>query len=418
MGNEISRIEREFILESVSEKGIPVTLSGVRVEATVTVTTIDDDSLEVAGTLDLAPLFAAGSMARAYFSYYGHVMTFSSIVRSAKGPVLTLAFPEHIYKNLERRHARVPAPEGATVSFLLQETKVNLSFPKTEAFNPVEEPVYSEDYDPANIQELIQRFREKISHKVSVDQIKMFRDKGPASFEELLISKTAKILYIPDTAGRFPENDFQMGGRIITRSMMLQPDPKDILADETQDQLPLLLAEKRSQGITAEIYCPILYHQYVVGYIYLGQREGKDGVFDHDLLDYVYQFSQVLAYSLKVSGYFSEQIPDAENHGAEVVDISASGLLFASHSETLSKALMLYADLELTLNVGDRGLRLGARVMRKYEGKSMYYYGMQFMEITPEDFRFLFEYVYGRAVTVNDEELWEGGADPPSLDLG
>ena len=36
-------------------------------------------------------------------------------------------------------------------------------------------------------------------------------------------------------------------------------------------------------------------------------------------------------------------------------------------------------------------------------------------DIKPEDFRFIFEIVYGRSVTAEDEENWEGGTPPPKL---
>ena len=51
--------------------------------------------------------------------------------------------------------------------------------------------------------------------------------------------------------------------------------------------------------------------------------------------------------------------------------------------------------------------------MRRYEVEDMTYFGLQFMEIQPEDFRFLFDHVYGRPFTEKDDQLWEGGAKAP-----
>jgi hypothetical protein len=39
------------------------------------------------------------------------------------------------------------------------------------------------------------------------------------------------------------------------------------------------------------------------------------------------------------------------------------------------------------------------------------------MDIKPEDFRYLFEVVYGRSFTERDDRLWEGGAKPPEVVL-
>jgi hypothetical protein len=55
--------------------------------------------------------------------------------------------------------------------------------------------------------------------------------------------------------------------------------------------------------------------------------------------------------------------------------------------------------------------------MRKYKIKDIYFYGIQFLEVAPEDFRFLFEHVYGRPFADADDRFWEGGADPPELNF-
>lgn len=101
----------------------------------------------------------------------------------------------------------------------------------------------------------------------------------------------------------------------------------------------------------------------------------------------------------------------------EIIDISASGLLFTHSEKKLSELLGLYGDIQLILKVGHRKLQILSRVMRKYEYYGQYFYGIQFLEIEPEDFRFLFEYVYGRPFTEEDDRLWEGGAKPPELNF-
>jgi hypothetical protein len=40
-----------------------------------------------------------------------------------------------------------------------------------------------------------------------------------------------------------------------------------------------------------------------------------------------------------------------------------------------------------------------------------------FMRMQPEDFRFLFEHLYGKRFSEEYEGKWEGGAPPPPLDL-
>lgn len=417
MGIEVSRIEKEFILNSVSDHQIQLRLTGEKKQSIGDLKSIDEDFIEVSGQQDLPILFPSGSKMRVYFSYYGHVMTFKTVVRSVFENGIKIDAPDSIYRNLKRKFERVPAPENLRISFVLLDKKVTLNFPKTEEYDPVDFPEHAAEYDSTNLEELIESFREKTKHKVSINKINMFRDAGPKTFEEQIIVQTGRILFIPNTSGRFPENDYQIGGKIITRAMMLQQSNIDSDEDASHDRLPSMMASKRDQGIKAELYCPIIYHEYVVGYIYLAKREGKEGAFDHDLLELAFQFAKVLAYSLKIGGYFKGTIPEANTFESDIIDISASGLMFADNSSQLGDTLQLYTDLDLNLEMPDRTMRIGSRIMRKYQSTNVTFFGVQFMELKPEDFRFLFDYIYGRDVTQEDEQLWEGGSEPPELDF-
>ena len=153
----------------------------------------------------------------------------------------------------------------------------------------------------------------------------------------------------------------------------------------------------------------------MIGCIILEVWSDSKETLDDDVLEYVFQFSKILAYSLKLNGYFNKSNEVTAEYTTGIVDISASGLLFVNPSRELSLALTLYSDLELELKLKERTMTLGTRVMRKYTGKQTIYYGVQFLEIKPEDFRYLFDYVYGRTFNEYDDSLWEGGADPPVL---
>ncbi len=418
MGTQISRIEKEFVLNTVLDQQMELRLHGKQVEGRGVIERIDEDTIVVKTRKNAQDRFPPGSAMRIYFSYYGHVMTLASKVRTADEDSIRIDYPTLIHKNLERKYVRVPSPPDSTVSFTIQETKVELNFPKSEEYDPVEPPEVSADFDMESLETLIDQFRENVRKYADRNKIEMFRERKPKGLEEQLIAQSGKILFIPNTAGRFPENDYQVGGRIITRAMLLQNERMDLDESFSQDRLPALLSEKRQAGIRAEMYCPVIFHEYAVGYVYLARTDENKKVFDHDLLDYTHQFSKVLAYTLKSTGYFKGQIPEESEHTGEIIDISASGLLFSSSSERLREILTLYTDLDLRLAFGDRVMHVVGRVMRTFMSKDAGYFGVQFMEIKPEDFRFLFELVYGRAVTSDDEEYWEGGTEPPELDLG
>lgn len=415
MGTTISRIEKEFILNSVCDNAIRLRLSGYKVRTFGYLKSVDEEYIMIGADEPLSAYFSVGDNMRVYFSYFGHVMTFETVVRGFDDGELKAELPGSVHKNLTRKYERVSPPGDVSISFEIQEAKIELEFPKTEEYNPAEPPEYSDEYDPSDLEALVEVFREKVRKKASINSVIMLRERPPQTFEEKLVVKTGKILFIPNTAGRFPENDYGMGGRIITRAMMLNHEDIGPVDGSGQDLLPELLAEKRKKGIKAEIYCPVIYHEYAVGIIYLAQKIGAETVFDHDLLDETYQFSKILTYALQANGYFKEHERQSNSYSGDIIDISASGILFANSSKELDQALALYADIDLSVRFGQRSMRIGARVMRKLRDARMTYYGVQFMEIKPEDFRFVFEYVYGRTVTTEDEEQWEGGAPPPAL---
>ncbi|MFW6344581.1 MAG: PilZ domain-containing protein, partial [Sediminispirochaetaceae bacterium] len=175
--------------------------------------------------------------------------------------------------------------------------------------------------------------------------------------------------------------------------------------------------QKVEKGVFSEIYCPVVYQNYVVGYVYLANRSGESAPFSLKTLDFAVEFSYILAFTLKKHGYFSSEKKAVKEFYPEIVNVSGSGVLFAYPSGELTAAIGVYTDLELYFHINKRKIKIGSRVMRKYEAGGHVFFGVQFLEMEPEDFRFLFDYVYGRPYTDSDDRLWEGGAAPPQLDL-
>ena len=423
MGTLIRRIEKEFVLGAVSDKEMELEITANKIKATCKITKIGDEylMLQVNGDTiekERQSVFLVGEKLGAYFSYFGHVMTFTATIREVDVDVLRIDFPEALYKNLSRKYTRVSAPINSMVSFSLQDTQIDLSFPKSEEYDPVDVPDLAKTHDAKNMELLVETFREKVKRWASVNTLTMFRDRSPRGFEESIIARTGKILFIPDTSGSFPGDNSEFGERIITRELLLSDSvmlPGN--AGDSHDRIASFLSKKYERGVHAEIFCPILYRQYTAGYIYIAQDQDKVERFDQNLLDFIYQFSKIIAYSLKINGYFDDVLPEENDYEGAIVDISASGILFNNESEKLRTKLALFTDLDLVLKFGDRTLRVVGRIMRKAQLDGTTLYGVQFMQVKPEDFRFLFEYVYGRVVSSEDEAMWEGGSEPPELDL-
>ncbi|MEW5815696.1 MAG: PilZ domain-containing protein [Spirochaetota bacterium] len=418
MGTGLGRIEKEFILTAVYDKQLPLTLNVLQGEISVKIKEIGDKTISL--SVENQPLsgFTPDMKLNTYFSYFGNIMTFETKVIEVREDALIVEYPKGIYRNLSRKYQRVPTPQEIKASFTIKGTRVILNFPKTEEYYPAEFPEASSDFEGTNLSELTKNFRDKLSELVSENKIKMFRDVKPETFEERVCSRYGRNLVLPSTRDDFPDDEPYAGIPSITKDMLLQwmaeqgdefMDPEKFLSD--------LIAEKKESGINAELYCPVIYHEYAVGYLYIANKDEQKKSFNAELVEYVNQFAKVLAYSLKMHGYFKGEAPRPMLYNPEIIDISASGLLFAHSSPELSEVMVLYTDFELILLAGPRTLKIPSRVMRKYQVAETFYYGVLFLDMNPEDFRFLFEFVYGREITEQDERNWEGGTPPPSLQI-
>lgn len=418
MGTKIGRIEQEFILNNLVEKNIPLELQIRKVHIEGVLLSVEEKDISFSSSDSQINELKAGDEVTLFFSFYSSTMTFICKVTGEGNPV-KLKLTGNIYKNLKRKYIRVNPDGEVSLTFTLQNAKVILDFPQTQEYESFDSEVFSEDFEFANIETLIRDFKNKAAEISSENSIVMFRSKRPETFEEKLITETGKCLFIPDTeSGKLPEKRSKLSGMIITSALFLNSNGTEkVFLGKNLRQVDTYIRAKYEKGINAEIYCPIVYHEYVVGYIYLVNLKNRLVVFTEDVLTFCKEFSRVLAYALDRNGYFSDKVQKESIFEPEIIDISASGLLFTHSEKKLSELLGLYGDIQLILKVGHRKLQILSRVMRKYEYYGQYFYGIQFLEIEPEDFRFLFEYVYGRPFTEEDDRLWEGGAKPPELNF-
>jgi hypothetical protein len=153
---------------------------------------------------------------------------------------------------------------------------------------------------------------------------------------------------------------------------------------------------------------PLLFQEYVIGYVYLVNTQQGRPPFDLPVLETFHQFAKVLAYSLKVNGYFRNAPKKARDFSADVIDISAGGLLFANSSRDLVSSLLPGSGIELAIKAKARSVKAFAEVKRVYRDSSRSYFGVEYSELEPEDFRFLFECLYGRPFTDEDAVGIEG----------
>jgi hypothetical protein len=418
MGTTVGRIETEFVFRALSDEKAVCEVHGHGLEIRCHFDASDAQSLTFTHSEGNISDFAVGDEIRVFFYLKNNYHTFVSRITLVTSEKLVVEQPKGVYKNLQRKYERILPPEDVEISFSLKGRKVELNFPKSERFGQVDAPELSETFNPEKIHELAKEFRTKMNETVSVNTITMMRDRIPRTWEEKLIVRLGKSLWIPSTDEDFIVKDPSPEDRLITKPDLarLEQDA-GVKPHVVSSKLGNILYEKSKKKIFSELYCPILYNEYVVGYIYIANMDDKRERISKELFDYVSQFGKVLCYSLVKNGYFKSETLGERKYEAPIIDISASGLLFTHPSGDLARDLFVHTDLDLTMRIQKRTISIGARIMRKFRDRESAFFGVLFMRIEPEDFRFLFEYLYKKPFEMKYEMSWEGGAPPPAVEL-
>jgi len=415
MGVQVNRIEKEFILTRLQQEGVVVSVHGDKKESPFLVDSLSEESLSLAQAEPGRNAFERKEFVRVFFAFQNSYYTFDSQVLACTEKGLDVSNPKSIYRDPQRKYERIKLT-GMKLFFMLEGDKVELDFPKTDTFTLVEAPEYSPDFDPSRIGDMTASFRTSLQGRVDELKIVMYRDKTPADFEERLAVKLGKTLWIPSTAEELPLNDPDFSGNIIVKR-----EVEDYLAATgtqpylVRSEATNLVATKAKNDVTAEIVCPVLYHEYAVGCIHAVNKRPRTERFGREVLEEIVQFSRVLSYSLEINGYYRQHMRAQVEHTAPVIDMSASGLLFTAGGTDLEKKIDLFHDLRLHFEIEGRTIVVGTRIMRKFNDADHSYFAAQFMDMTEKDFSVLFEYLYGKPFSEEANKTWEGGSPPPPL---
>ena len=420
MGEKVGRIVREFLFRGLEDRQLELKVHVRRRELACRAAAVKSDRIELEVMSGEPGELAAGDHARVYFLFQNNWHTFDATVLAYADRRLSLQIPEGVYKNPQRKYERVRIAQEAEVWFTLKGQRVELNFPRAGRAPTFEEaPTLGKEFDARSLEKLHADFRERMKKAVSSSRIVMLRDKLPESYEEKVIAELGKMLWIPTTEEDFPAKDpFPEERVILRRELFRLEEALDRPSYVITSKLANMLYEKQKKGVRSELWCPILYESYIIGYVYLANRDERKERISKELADWVWEFAKVLSYSLQASGYFTPAAaPAGRRYESPIIDISAAGLLFAHPRRELAKELLIHTDLQITVRFPERDLSIHARVRRKFQDGERCYFGLQFLSISPEDLTFLFEKLYGRPFSSEEETKWEGGTPPPPLDL-
>jgi hypothetical protein len=408
MATPIKRIEKDFLLKVLYDEQIPVMYLRDRTEYILILDKPAKGELVFRADRPISKLKIRSKL-DLMFDYRGQVIIFAIEVNSIKDTIITAPIPEALYKNLDRSYSRVGTPSDLQVRLTFLGDRYSLSFPRVTDYEPGERGDFFRNLDPRNLSGVIEQMAVWIKGYATGYKLVIFKDVKPSTTEERIVTETGKTLFLASTMAGFPQTDPYPKKRLITEEMFkryLESTGVDLAY--VDDACARFIKSKYDSGILSDAWIPVLFQEYVIGYIHVWiNKEGKLP-FDNGVIDTLYQFAKVLAYSLKLNGYFEKGKLKNEPFEGKVIDISASGLLFAYPHSSLSASLMPDSELAAKLITPKRNISANARIVRRYKDNSQGYFGCRFLDMAPEDMRFLFEYIYGKPFTDTDASFLTG----------
>lgn len=408
MATPIKRIEKDFLLKVLYDEQLPVMYLRNRTEYVLHVEKPTRTEMYLICDRPISGIKVNKRM-ELMFDYHGQVIIFSVLVTLIKDEHIIAEAPEFLYKNLARSFSRVQSPPDLTVQFSFSGDRYSLSFPKVQDYESENVSGLVQNVNPQDLQGLIGQMAQWIKDYADGYKLIIFKDQKPSSTEERIVAETGKSLFLANTQSNLPKTDPYPKKRIITEDMFRRYlESTGVSPQFIDDAIVRFLKNKFDKQIYSDAWIPILFQEYVIGYIHVWiSKEGKTP-FDYALTDTLYQFAKVLAYSLKINGYFDSGLIKEERFEGRVIDISVSGLLFVYPNSNLSVALLPDSELAIKLMTPKRAISASARIVRRYKDSSMGYFGCRFLDMLPEDMRFLFEFIYGKPLLDQDVNFLAG----------
>ncbi|HRY55554.1 MAG TPA: PilZ domain-containing protein [Spirochaetia bacterium] len=395
MAVRIEMVEREFILGSAAETGLPARLQASGRTLSCRLMKVAKEGILLATAAGPAG-FHPREKVSVFFDFRGQTVVFDSRVLKSGPSTVELDPPEAMYRSLQRRWPRVPNPRGISVDLMLPGAGLELDCPESREWVEVERPEAYPGLDTESLAKLVDSFKALASAIADEGRVVMYKGRGPADYAEEMAARLGKALFLPSLSGPLPEEDPYEPKRLVTRE--LAEDYEGPSASAADSLLASCLAEKAAEGQRSLLWCPVSYYRYTVGMVMLcsGSRE-----LGYEALDLAWDFSRLLAWFLKRHRYFAA-MEEARSKGASaVVDASPAGLLVRLPAE--GPGAKIGTTLKLALSHGGKNLVCDARIARCYDEGHARYYGIAFRELPLEESSALAAELYGGPTGLPEE---------------
>ncbi|MDR0690192.1 MAG: PilZ domain-containing protein [Spirochaetaceae bacterium] len=408
MATPIQSIEKDFLLKTLYDENIPIMYLNNRTEYVFTVNRPIKNEIYFQPDHPVEGLGPKKKM-NLMFDYRGRLISFSVVVTAIRDNCIITNVPDTLFRNLIRSYSRVTRPQDLQIQLSFLGDRYSLRYPKLSEYEPVKLGDFINQMDPNNFSGLIKQLAQWVKKIASGYKLVIFKSIRPAVFEERLLAQTGKAIYLPSPLSKLPQTDPYPQKRLITEEMFLQylehtGVGKNYL-DETLDRF---IKTRFDAGILSDVWVPVLFQEYIIGYIHAWINQEGMPPFNFSIIDILYQFANIFAFSLKLNGYFESGKLKNEPLEGTVIDISASGMLFACPLASFPVTLLPESELALKMIAPNRTIQCNVKIVRQYKENSMGYFGCRFLDMAPEDVRFLFECIYGKILTDSDAAFLAG----------
>ncbi|MDR2782859.1 MAG: PilZ domain-containing protein [Treponema sp.] len=414
MSTQIKRIEKEYFLSRLAAEQIPVIYIFNRQDYILKVDKISTKEIEFVAEKPIDGL-VENKRINLMFDYKGLSISFSTEVKDITEHVITTTIPEALYKNLARSSQRIAVPSDLQIKLMSLEDRYSLPFPKSSVFEPPDRAAVLPGIDPQNFNAIVAKMMQDV--KLYADGCKVVYYNAtvqPDKTEERVVAENGKILFIPSSGEPFPE-EFISEKKFITKTIFKRYfesiGVSALFLDQTLEQF---LKAKEDEGILSALWIPLVFQEYVVGYIFVWKsnritdEKVNKRLLSEEFAEKIYGYGKCIVLSLEKRGYFEAgRMKDRVING-KIADISASGLRFAVPNSFVFQSLQPGVELAVTLQAPQRTINAKANIRRRYKEGSLVYLGCGFTDITPDDSRFLFEIIYGKPANSVAENLIAG----------
>lgn len=381
MAKLVTFIEKEFILNQIQKTKGRVLVFGTGKSIGGQIKSFDKEILCLSGIPREAEVFRPWETVSVFLAYQNQRVTFPAKITKVAGGDLMIGLPDTLFKSPQRKAVRLAPPKDLQLEFFMQNDKIRIDSPESSEYSNLEMPALSAGFDVSSISGLLDSFKAMASTMYSRNGIVMFKKgREPDCIEEMLIADSGRTLLLTSMHGPLPSVDPYPEGRIITQSMADAFEGPGIFLEGSA--LEKSRSEKSASGIVSELFCPLLYYQYVIGYVYLMNDESRKAILDYRAVDFAWEFSRILAYSLKSNNYFKiDENAPLDPYKPQIVNMSSTGCLFAMPKTMFKLKLKVATILNVILykEHGEGSVSIMGRVARHLEDKQNDYYGIAFL---------------------------------------